>query len=214
MLRLEQKLIFGVTLYIALEGIDLVGKSSQIELIEKEFPDFISTKEPGGTEFGKKVREMILHDDFLINRVSEFFLFLADRSEHYNRVIKPNLQSGKTIISDRSIISGMAYALQNGGISEDAVLNMNLISVENIVPDLVIFISISKEELIKRRTTRGHDNIEIRGIEYALQVQEYLELWITKLNIEVLKIDASQSVESIFREIKNKVHLNVGKDIL
>jgi len=194
--------IFGTILYIVFEGIDLVGKSSQIELLQKEFSDFIFTKEPGGTAFGVKIREMILHDNLSIDRVSEFFLFLSDRSEHYHKVVKPNLQSGKTVVSDRSIISGMAYALQNGGISEENILNINLMTIENRVPDLVIFLEISKEELIKRRITRGHDNIEIRGLEYALQVQEYLEYWTSKLNIRTLKIDASKSIETIFDEVK------------
>ena len=188
-------------MYISLEGIDLVGKSSQIDLLKKEFPDFIFTKEPGGTAFGQRIREMILHDDFSLNRTSEFLLFLSDRSEHYHRVIKPNIQSAKTVVSDRSIISGMAYALQNGGISEEDILNMNLMTVENQLPDLVILLKISEDELIRRRTTRDHDNIESRGLKYALQVQEYLEYWIEKLGLNLLKIDASKTIEDIFKEI-------------
>ena len=196
-------------MYISLEGIDLVGKSSQIDLLKKEFPDFIFTKEPGGTAFGQRIREMILHDDFSLNRTSEFLLFLSDRSEHYHRVIKPNIQSAKTVVSDRSIISGMAYALQNGGISEEKILNMNLMTVENQLPDLVILLKISEDELIRRRTTRGHDNIESRGLKYALQVQEYLEYWIEKLGLNLLKIDASKTIEDIFKEI----HVEVSKII-
>jgi len=192
-------------MYLVFEGIDLVGKTSQIELLQKEFSDFIFTKEPGGTEFGRKIRNMILHDDFSINRMSEFLLFLSDRSEHFHRIVKPNIQSGKTIVSDRSLISGMAYALQNGGITEAHILDMNLMTIENQLPNLVIFLKISKEELIKRRASRGHDNIEMRGVEYALQVQEYLEYWIDKLEIPALKIDAVKPAEEIANIIKSKI---------
>ena len=192
-------------MYLVFEGIDLVGKTSQIELLQKEFSDFIFTKEPGGTEFGNKIRSMILHDNFSINRISEFLLFLSDRSEHFQNVIKQNIQNGKTVVSDRSLISGMAYALQNGGVSEEKILEMNLMTIENTLPDLVIFLKISEDELLKRRASRGHDNIEIRGIEYALQVQKHLEYWIDKLKIPVLKIDAIKPAEEIAKIIKSRI---------
>jgi len=196
-------------LYIAFEGIDLVGKSSQIELMKKEFPNFIFTKEPGGTEFGKKIREIVLHDNFELSRISEFLLFLSDRSEHYQKVIKPNLENGKIVVSDRTLISGMAYALQNGGISKDEVLNLNLMVIEKKLPDLTIFIKISENELMKRRSLKSHDNIENRGIQYALEVQNLLEYWIDKLDLNVLTIDASNSIDDIFQDIKNKIDFNL-----
>jgi dTMP kinase len=192
-------------MYIALEGIDLVGKSTQMVLLKKEFPKFIFTREPGGTLFGKKIREILLHEEYSLHTVSEFLLFLADRSEHYQRIIKPNLESNKTIISDRSIISGMAYALQNGGISENEIKNLNLLSVENRLPDLVVFIEISKEELLKRRGGNIHDKIEMRGVEYSLSVQKNLIYWIEKLGLNLIKVSASESESSIFKKIKEKI---------
>lgn len=196
-------------MYIVFEGIDLVGKSSQIDLLKNNFPYFIFTREPGGTDFGEKIREIILHNNFFLNSVSEFFLFLSDRSEHYQKIVKPNNQNGKVVVSDRSIISGMAYAMQNGGIPELDILNLNLLTIENKLPDLTIFIKISKDELIKRRTSKSHDNIELRGIEYALQVQDFLEYWIDKLKVDVLKIDASQNINDIEKIIKERVSKNI-----
>ena len=97
-------------MYLIVEGIDTSGKSTQIELLKKLYPDAITTKEPGGTPIGIKIREMILHEG-VNNHKSELFLFLADRAEHYKNIIEPNLD--KTIISDRGFISGIAYALAN-----------------------------------------------------------------------------------------------------
>ena len=193
-------------MYIVFEGIDFVGKTTQIERLKKEFPNFIYTREPGGTQFGKKVRDILLHDDFALHHFSEFLLFLADRSEHYRRVLKPNLEAGKVVISDRSIISGMAYAKSNGGVEEKTILDMNLMSVEKTLPDLAIFLTISRDELIRRKSQElKRDNIEIRGIEYSLSVQDNINFWLEKLEIETLKIDSSNDIETIFNTIRKKI---------
>ena len=193
-------------MYIVFEGIDFVGKTTQIEKLKKEFPNFIYTREPGGTQFGKKIRDILLHDDFALHHFSEFLLFLADRSEHYRRVLKPNLEAGKVVISDRSIISGMAYAKSNGGIEEKTILDMNLMSVEKTLPDLAIFLTISRDELIRRKSQElKRDNIEIRGIEYSLSVQDNINFWLEKLEIETLKIDSSNDIETIFNTIRKKI---------
>jgi dTMP kinase len=120
-------------------------------------------------------------------------------------VIKPNLESGKTIISDRSLFSGMAYAIQNGGIPEEKIVKINLLTVNNRLPDLVIFFEISEKELKRRRISRGLDNIEERGIKHALQVQEYLKYLIEKFEVPVFKIKASDTPSSIYQKILKKI---------
>ena len=95
-------------MYIAIEGIDTAGKTTQIERLKKHFPDAIITKEPGGTSIGKEIREMVLSAKAQ-SKKAEFLLFLADRAEHIKEVVEPNLD--KMIISDRSAVSGVAYAL-------------------------------------------------------------------------------------------------------
>jgi len=191
--------------YIVFEGIDFVGKSTQANRLKKVFPDFIWTREPGGTEFGKRIRDMVLYEEFYLNRFSEFLLFLADRSEHYRRVLKPNLEAGKTILSDRSMISGMAYAKTNGGIKDDDILSMNLLSVESLKPDLVIFFEISQEEFILRKKQKRGDNIEIRGVDYAFKVQENIKFWIDKLQLNSVVIDASQDIDTIFKRVERVI---------
>ncbi len=192
-------------MYIVFEGIDLVGKSTQIKLLQKLFPEFIYTREPGGTQFGQKIRDMILHQESSLNSFSEFLLFLADRSEHYHQVLKPNLEMGKVVVSDRSMISGIAYASINGGIDEVDILSMNLMSVENLKPDLIIFLHISRENLLLRKQGSSEDNIEMRGVEYSLNVQTNLEFWIDKLELNVLKIDASHNIDYIFNLISQNI---------
>ena len=86
-------------MYIAIEGIDTAGKSTQIAALKKHFEQAVITKEPGGTAIGKEIRAMVLSAQTK-NKRAEFLLFLADRAEHVKEVIEPNLH--KTIISDRS----------------------------------------------------------------------------------------------------------------
>ena len=94
-------------MYVVIEGIDTAGKSTQLEILSKKFSDAIFTKEPGATKLGSKLREMALNGEAK-SKIAEMFLFLADRAEHIEEVIKPNID--KMIISDRSVISGIAYA--------------------------------------------------------------------------------------------------------
>ena len=94
-------------MYAVIEGIDTAGKSTQLEILSKKYSDAIFTKEPGGTEVGLKLREMALNGEAK-SKIAEMFLFLADRAEHIEEIIKPN--SENMVISDRSVISGIAYA--------------------------------------------------------------------------------------------------------
>ncbi|MEN8304472.1 MAG: dTMP kinase [Campylobacterota bacterium] len=78
-------------MYIAIEGIDTAGKSTQIEAVSKNYPNAIVTKEPGATEVGKEIREMVLSAKAQ-SKKAEFLLFLADRAEHITEVIEPNIE--------------------------------------------------------------------------------------------------------------------------
>jgi len=132
-------------MYITIEGIDTAGKSTQISALESNFPDAIITKEPGATEIGKEIREMVLSTKAQ-SKKAEFLLFLADRAEHITEVIEPNL--GKNmIISDRSVVSGVAYALVQGAISETAIVHMNRFATNGIYPEKVFLLKLTKEEL-------------------------------------------------------------------
>src|SRR5437016_13442588 len=92
--------------FIVVEGGDGAGKDTQIELLKKDFPDFIYTREPGGTELGKVLREMVLHESHgSLPLLTEAFLFLADRAQHAAQVVAPAIAAGKMVISNRSWIS-------------------------------------------------------------------------------------------------------------
>ncbi|WP_281951027.1 dTMP kinase [Nitrosophilus kaiyonis] len=184
-------------MYVVLEGIDRVGKSTQIELLKKEFKDAIFTKEPGGTEFGKKIREIVLNDS--ISPIAEVFLFLADRNEHLEKVIKPNIK--RLIISDRGFISGIAYAHIKSNLSYEKLFELNELALEEIFPDKIIFIEIDKNELEKRMHIEKLDSIEKRGVDYLLKVQNFMKEALNRSNIKHLILDANDDVLKINKKI-------------
>ncbi len=186
-------------MYIAIEGIDTAGKSTQIELLKKHFEDAIFIKEPGQTEIGKTLREIIFTKN--ISKKTELFLFLADRSETMEKIIKPNLN--KTIISDRSLISGIAYGLEYFDLFE--LETFNAFATNKIYPDLVIILKLDRETLEKRLGAKNHDNIEKRGVDYLLSIQENLIEITHKLCINSSIIDASLSPKQIQSHIMEAI---------
>ncbi|RXK14114.1 dTMP kinase [Halarcobacter mediterraneus] len=187
-------------MYVVIEGVDTAGKSTQLDILKKNHKDAVFTKEPGGTQIGLKLRAMALNGE-ATSKTAEMFLFLADRAEHIEQVIKPNEE--KMVISDRSIISGISYAKQ---LPLELVTNLNLIATQNILPSHVILLELSKEELIKRLGNKSNDSIESRGIEYLLDIQNRMKKTIEILNLNHIYIDASLSIEEIAEKIEGFIN--------
>lgn len=189
-------------MYIAIEGIDTAGKSTQITKLKEHFPDAIITKEPGATQIGKEIRKMVL-DAKAKSKKAEFLLFLADRAEHVKEVIEPNLN--KMIISDRSAVSGVAYALIQGEIKKEDLITLNNFATNNIYPNKVFLLRLTKEELEYRLSQKELDGIELRGSEYLLKIQDAIVEATKLLNIELIEVDARRSIEEITKTIKNAI---------
>jgi len=185
-------------MYILFEGIDTCGKSTQIELLAQKFEDIVVTKEPGGTAFGVKAREILLADS-LASKRAELLLFLADRAEHYEEVIKPN--KDKTVISDRGFLSGIGYALANGDFDFDALVTLNKFALSNHFPDKIILFVTNMETLRQRTSQKELDGIELRGLEYLINVQNQMHESLQKLGIDYLEVDATDSIEHIHQKI-------------
>jgi len=181
-------------MYIAIEGIDTAGKSTQIAALSRNYPDAIITKEPGGTPIGVEIREMVLSARTKSKR-AEFLLFLADRAEHITEVIEPNRD--KMIISDRSAISGVAYALIQGEISKKELIELNNFATNNTYPQKVFLLRLTKEELEYRLSQKELDGIELRGSEYLLNIQDAIVEAAKLLNIELVEIDATLDIDTI-----------------
>jgi dTMP kinase len=185
-------------MYIILEGIDTAGKSTQLEILKQNHPEALFTKEPGGTKIGLELREMVLSAR-ASSKIAEMFLFLADRAEHYEQIVKKN----DFVISDRGFISGIAYAKD---FDLDMVIDLNKIALDNTMPDCVIMLKLSEEELKYRLSQKEIDGIEARGTDYLLEIQSRMEQVIKKLDINALIIDASEPVEQIGQKIEEFIN--------
>ena len=184
-------------MYVVIEGIDTAGKSTQLELLENKYKEAVFTKEPGGTDIGIKLRAMALNGEAK-SKIAEMFLFLADRAEHIEEKIVPNLD--KMVISDRSMISGIAYA----SIFElEKMIELNLLATNNILPSHAILLELTPEELKYRLSQKQNDAIELRGIEYLINIQNRMKETIIKLEINHLFIDASLKIEEIEKQIED-----------
>ncbi|WP_294963141.1 dTMP kinase [Sulfurimonas sp.] len=189
-------------MYIAIEGIDTAGKSTQIQKLKENFADAIITKEPGATAIGKEIRNVVLSAKAQ-SKKAEFLLFLADRAEHIKEVVEPNLD--KMIISDRSVVSGVAYALIQGEISETAIVHLNRFATGGIYPEKVFLLKLTREELEYRLSQKELDGIELRGVEYLLKIQDAIIKATELLKLELVTIDATKSIQEITKEIINNM---------
>lgn len=185
-------------MYILFEGIDTCGKSTQIELIAQKHPEIILTHEPGGTTFGKKAREILLSDS-LASKRAELLLFLADRAEHYKEVLFPN--KNKLVISDRGFLSGIGYALANGDFDFDELVSLNRFALEGHFPDKIILFLTDMKTLKQRTSEKSLDGIELRGLQYLIDVQEHMKQSILRLDIPHLFVDATDDIENIHQTI-------------
>jgi len=190
-------------MYIAIEGIDTAGKSTQITQLQKYFPQAVITKEPGATAIGKEIREIVLSARTQ-SKKAEFLLFLADRAEHIKEVIEPNIDT-KMIISDRSAISGVAYAITQKEIEKKDLVSLNHFATGGIYPQKVFLLKLTKEELEYRLSQKELDGIELRGSQYLLDIQEAIIEAAKLLNIELVEIDAGKNIETITQEIINSL---------
>jgi dTMP kinase len=181
-------------MYVTVEGIDTAGKSTQIARLRDAFPEAIITKEPGGTPEGERIRDIVLHGS-LKSPITELLLFLADRSEHMECVVTPNLD--RLVISDRSVLSGVAYAMVQKRFDVAELIRLNRFATGGIFPERAFLLELSESELTHRLSQKEHDAIESRGTAYLLRIQEALKEAARVLGIELTVIDASQSIETI-----------------
>ena len=191
-------------MYILFEGIDGAGKSTQIARLAAAYPQAIVTKEPGGTKLGENLREILLKENDLDKR-AEILLFLADRAEHFGKIIKPNLD--KMILSDRGFVSGMAYALAGGNFSFEELLSLNKFALQGNFPQKIVFFKADESTLRSRLNSRAQmDGIEARGFAYLLRVQDAMEEILQKLGVRYVTIDAALDEEKITNLIKEFIN--------
>jgi len=145
--------------FISFEGIDGSGKSTQLAMLADALRgrgfDVLTTREPGGTPLGKRLRQTFLETEETIAPLAELLLFAADRAQHVEFLIKPALDEGKIIISDRYADATFAYQGAGRGFSETAVNEIIEIATGGLKPDLTLFFDLPVERAAERTNNRS-----------------------------------------------------------
>ncbi len=191
-------------LFITFEGGDGCGKTTQINLLDKYLREkgykTLLTREPGSKGLGEKIREILLNYDGEVSSVCESFLFLADRAQNVDCLIKPAIEDGAIVICDRHIDSSVAYQGYGRGLDIDRIKKLNSIATSGLKPDLTIVLDVDVETS-QKRVGAEKDRMESAGMEFFERVRQgYLE--IAKQEPDRVKIvDSTQSIEEIHKQI-------------
>jgi len=198
-------------LFISFEGIDGVGKSTQADLLEtwlsEQGKTVVRTLEPGGTDVGVEIRKILLHHKGDLAPRAEAALFAADRAHHVASKIRPALERGEIVITDRFFDSSVAYQGAGRDLSRTEVRDLSLWAVGGLLPQLTVLLDLPAEEARSRRNTSGTepDRLEREKTEFFETVRSaYLDLAKAEPD-RFLVVDASVSVEQMQAQIRARV---------
>ena len=200
--------------FIVIEGIDGSGKTTQINQLSKWLIDteiipennkLVITREPGGTKLGKSIRSLLLDNsrEKSPDSITELLLYAADRAQHVNEIIRPSLNKGDWVISDRFCGSTLAYQGYGRKLDIKLIKDLETISTQGLTPDITFLLDISVEESIKRRINRKDDRMESEGTDFLTNVS----LGFKALSEEYKwkQICAMNSKEKMLSEIQSEI---------
>lgn len=186
-------------LFVTFEGIDGSGKSTQMErcahMLEAAGHSVLLTRNPGGTEFGLELRQILLHSAKPVYPMSELLLFIADRAQHMDEVVFPALKAGKIVLCDRHMDSTVAYQGYGRGLPLATIRELNQIAVQGRLPDLTLLYDGEPTLLAQRVNSRGKaDRMEGEKADFHRRVREgFLEL----AQLEPQRIQVLNALESV-----------------
>jgi len=192
-------------LFVAFEGVEGSGKGTQIRLAKEYLEslglEVLVTREPGGTELGEKLREILLDTSTgALDAKAEALLFAASRAQHVASVIRPALAAGKVVLCDRYIDSSLAYQGWARGLGEQDVLTLNVWATQGLFPDLTILLHLEPEAGL-RRTLEEPDRIELEGLEFHAKVADaYLRI-AEEHPERFIVVDASDAPERVHEQV-------------
>ena len=159
-------------LYIALEGLEGCGKSTHTKRLGEHL-NAVITREPGGTRIGALLRAILADPENVdLDRRTEALLMAADRAQHMAEVIKPALDRGQHVVSDRSIYSTLAYQGYGRQLGTEALLSISTWALNDRLPDLVIYIDVPTDVLNARLAKRDLDRFEREGADFFARIAE------------------------------------------
>jgi len=184
-------------IWIAFEGLDGCGKSTQASILAQKLGATL-TYEPGNSDVGEKIREVLLQHQGPIGERTEVLLFAADRSEHVERVVRPVLDAGGIVVSDRSVWSSVMYQGEGRGLGGETILAVNEWASCATFPDIVVYLRTRRGS-----SAPGRDRIENAGETFYASVEAGFERWAA--NEGWIVVDHEGEIEQIAAKIEAEV---------
>jgi dTMP kinase len=193
--------------FIVFEGGDGAGKSTQVallrEALERAGREVTVTRQPGGTPLGQQIRDLVLHGDHVAPR-AEALLFAADKAHHVETLVRPALQRGEVVISDRYTDSSVAYQGAGRELGAQEVHDLNMWAVEDLVPDLTVVVDISAEEG-RRRRGAVHDRLESEEDAFHEAIRQHFLAMARGNPGRYLVVDGTLPPEQIHAEVMGRL---------
>lgn len=203
-------------LFITFEGGDGSGKSTQLGLLAdwlgQQGKNYITTREPGGTDVGNELRDIILHRKGFLAPRAEALLYAADRAHHIHTVVRPALAEGTVVVQDRYFDSSVAYQGAGRVLAEDEVRDLSLWATEDLVPDLTVVLDVPADVLRQRRdsTRTVYDRLEAEADDFHERVRDAYRRFVDREPERFLVIDGQRPVDEIQQEIRARVSALLG----
>ena len=196
-------------MFISVEGIEGCGKSTLVnglsQYLQERNIDYVITKEPGSTSIGKILRSILLDKKQQISPLTELLLMFSDRLDHLDKVIKPSLEEGKIVITDRYIDSTYAYQGSGRGIPKNIIDNL-VSQTEIMLPDRTILLDLSPEVGLKRASTRNElDRFESENKEFHERLRKSFLGSAEDNPDRFITVDAEQEPDKVLQSVINKL---------
>lgn len=198
-------------MYIVFEGIVGTGKTTQsklfVEYLSEKFPnkEVVWTREPGGSEIADEIRRVVQATPFKepMEPICEAYLYAASRAQTLRSVVKPEIEKGNIVVSDRNFLTSLSFQAFGRGLGLDKVWNINKIAVEEMIPDMIIFLDLNVETAISRTQDADGDKFEKLGRNFFEKARGgYLKAGKSNmLKNSFVVIDASSSIEEIQKQV-------------
>jgi dTMP kinase len=191
----------GRGLFLSFEGIDGSGKTTQLNhlmaRLDNEGIAYLLNREPGGSNVGGQIRKILLEPENYVSPTAELLLYFANRAQNVDEMIRPALEAGKVVISDRYTDSTLAYQGAARGLGEALVEQLHVIACRGTAPELTLYLRITPEVSAARLSTQKKDRLEAEGGDFHQRVFEAYEALARRYPERIVVIDGEQTEEQV-----------------
>jgi dTMP kinase len=190
-------------MFVTFEGLDGSGKTTQANLLrtrlEAEGRDVVATREPGGTELGESIRDLVLHGGD-VTPWAEALLYAASRAQHVEEVIRPALDRGAAVVCDRYVDSSVAYQGVARGLGLGRVLELNLDAVGGLLPDRTFLLLIDPAR-VADRLRREHDRLERENLDFHARADAGYRELAERFPERIVVLDGARPADELAEEV-------------